>query len=299
MPFPDLHQDEVREGAPETIGPGHTGVYGTFIFAGPGTPGGMVSSGSVGCTRDLAGSDGDDFGSDWVSHRVPVCDGRVAQPPLRLDGNGVQLVAAPPPPGAGGGEGVLDFLDQDSVVGEYYPHCCALVQAMTGAAEVVAFDHNVRGRALKAADAQIRGGSAVQGPASIVHNDYTLDAAPRRLGQLAAAPSINDTLHAQGQALVSKERMRGAERGGRWCMINVWRNIRPEPVGKTPLAVVDAASVPLDGDSVVTFEIRYSDRVGENYMLKHQPGQRFYYFPKMTREVSISARVPVEVDCHN
>ena len=74
-------------------------------------------------------------------------------------------------------------------------------------------------------------------------------------------------------------------------MINVWRNIRPTAVTKTPLAIVDAASVQLQGDSVVTFEIRYRDRVGENYILKHQPGQRFYYFPAMERDEAMLIKV--------
>jgi hypothetical protein len=88
-------------------------------------------------------------------------------------------------------------------------------------------------------------GNAVQGPATVVHNDYTVAAAPRRLEQLATrADSANSTLPG-GAALVPPGALAAAKRGGRWAMINVWRNILPEgeAVAHTPLAVVDGASV--------------------------------------------------------
>ena len=133
-----------------------------------------------------------------------------------------------------------------------------------------AFDHNVRSRSLKAEGAQISGGNAVQGPATVIHNDYTVAGAPRRLDQLATetTASANDTLPRSAPVVpdVAKD---AVNRGERWAMINIWRNILPEgkPVAHTPLAVVDGASVQLgaDDDEIVTFEIRYADRVGENY----------------------------------
>ena len=73
---------------------------------------------------------------------------------MDLDVNGVQLVSSPIDEELPG----LDFLDQAAVLQRYYPHCCKLVQTVTGASEVYAFDHNVRSRGLKAAGAQISGG---------------------------------------------------------------------------------------------------------------------------------------------
>eukprot|EP00041_Stephanoeca_diplocostata_P020604 m.464307 g.464307 ORF g.464307 m.464307 type:complete len:132 (-) comp21616_c3_seq23:441-836(-) len=70
-------------------------------------------------------------------------------------------------------------------------------------------------------------------------------------------------------------------------MINVWRNIRDVPVSKTPLAACDAATI--SNDSIVTFEIRYKDRVGD--MSRYDPNQRWYYFPNMERDEAMLLKV--------
>ncbi len=267
MPFPDLRPEEVEQG--EAVDPQHPSAtdattWASFVFAGATTPSGTISSGNVGTERSADGSDGADFGTTWVRHRVPIADARAAG--LELDKNGAQLTHSPVDKELPN----LDFMDQADVLEKYYPHCCKLVQEMTGASEVYAFDHNVRSRSLKTAGAQISGGNAVQGPAAVVHNDYTITAAPRRLEQLATkgATSANDTLR-RDAPVVPAETLAAVNRGGRWAMINVWRNILPEgeAVARTPLAVVDGASVKLDAasDEIVTFEIRYADRIGENY----------------------------------
>eukprot|EP01047_Picozoa_sp_COSAG01_P002239 COSAG01_NODE_58_length_30193_cov_12.302020_22_plen_257_part_00 len=234
----------------------------------------------VGC------SDDHDFGNDWTSHRVPVRNARGAG--LRLDRNGVELVHDPVE------EQDFDYLDDAAVQERYYPRCCELVRAVTGAKDVMAFDHNVRSRELRDAGAHMVGGSAaaVLGPATIVHNDYTITSAPRRLEQLGGpSPHLNDTVQQQAAvaAAVGSAAAQGAQRrrrtraararSGQWCMVNVWRNIKAEPVARTPLAVVDASSVPLDGESVVTFEIRYQDRVGENYVREPATGRPLASLP--------------------
>ena len=66
---------------------------------------------------------------------------------------------------------------------------------MTGA-NAWAFDHNIRSVEGQSAGLKVKGGQDVQGPAHIVHGDYTLRSAPERLQQLAKAPSVNDTLRA-------------------------------------------------------------------------------------------------------
>merc|ERR1711865_327326 len=72
--------------------------------------------------------------------------------------------------------------------------------------------------------------------------------------------------------------------------INVWRNIADEPVEDMPLGVVDASTVP--NKDLVTFEVRYVDRTGENYLAKHDPPggvsddryHKWLYFPQMTKD---------------
>ena len=75
----------------------------------------------------------------------------------------------------------------------------------------------------------------------------------------------------------------------RYMFINVWRSVADEPVEDMPLGVCDATSVP--NDDLVTFEVRYVDRTGENYLAKYSPPDgmaddryhRWLYFPKMTK----------------
>ena len=57
------------------------------------------------------------------------------------------------------------------------------------------------------------------------------------------------------------------------------------PVERYPLALADAASVSVD--DLVTFEIRYTDRIGENYFARHAAEHRWLHFPRLTRDEAI------------
>ena len=83
----------------------------------------------------------------------------------------------------------------------------------------------------------------------------------------------------------SEEATRVLADGGRFAIINVWRNIAKEPVVTHPLALCDAQSV--DIEDLVVFEIQYQDRVGENYFAKHSPRHRWFYYPEITREEAL------------
>ena len=183
----------------------------------------------------------------------------------------------------------LDFFDHLEVVQGYYPECEALVRETTSAPHVFAFDHNVRSAAGKESKRPIRGGQQVQGPAHVVHGDYTLRSAPERLQQLAKPPSGNDTLYsviAPGESLVKPELVeRVLQDRGRFAFINVWRNIADEPVATHPLALCDGQSV--DPEDLVVFEIHYQDRVGETYCAKHSPRHQWYYYPALTRDEAL------------
>ena len=72
-----------------------------------------------------------------------------------------------------------DLFDQDSIRGVYYPETEALVKAATGAARVLAFDHNLRSGRI---DAQ--GEKVGMGPIRFVHNDYTVRSGPQRVREL-------------------------------------------------------------------------------------------------------------------
>jgi hypothetical protein len=177
----------------------------------------------------------------------------------------------------------IDFLDQNMVVHEYYAQCVEIVQEVTGA-RAFAFDHNVRSASGKQSKQRIAGGQQVQGPAHIVHGDYTLTSAPQRLRDLTRPPTGNDTLRhilSQDRPLIPPALAAPALEGrNRFAIINVWRNIAPEPVVTRPLALCDSQSV--EPDELVVFEIHYRDRIGENYFAKHSPRHQWFYYPRMT-----------------
>jgi hypothetical protein len=136
-------------------------------------------------------------------------------------------------------------------VNTYYSDCEAAVKEATGARWAFAFDHNVRsksgnsGMKRQAGAAQGRQG-LVQGPAQVVHGDYTLRSAAERMHQLGLPPSANDTLRQVlgDQPLLSPEILaRATAPGGRWAIINVWRNIAHTPVQAYPLACTDGKTV--------------------------------------------------------
>lgn len=182
----------------------------------------------------------------------------------------------------------IDFLDQNQVVHNYYAHCAEIVQEATGA-RAFAFDHNIRSASGKQKQQRIAGGQQVQGPAHIVHGDYTLTSAPQRLRDLTRPPTGNDTLRlvlAKDRPLIAPALAAPALEGTkRFAIINVSRSIAREPVVTHPLALCDSQSV--EPDQLVVFEIHYRDRIGENYFAKHSPRHQWFYYPSMTGDEAL------------
>ena len=112
--------------------------------------------------------------------------------------------------------------------------------------------------------------NAAAGPVPFVHGDYSDKSGPNRIRQLANKPSYTGTTlnEKDVESILSK----------RFIFINVWRNTKPEPVTRMPLAVCDATTIPKE--SMEVYELRYPDRVGENYCVatgKVQEHKWFYY----------------------
>lgn len=237
-------------------------------------------NGKLRLRRNLDGTDSGFEGVVVDERRVDLVDGREAG--CTLARHGFELRDHPL------ADPDFDFLEAGPVVTEYYADCAALVQEVTGAPHVYAFDHNVRSAAGKEARSRIEGGQEVQGPARIVHGDYTLTSAPERLQQLASPPGANDTylsLLEPGQALVPEDLAERAISEGRYAFINVWRNIDDAPVESDPLVLCAADSVtPPD---LAVFELHYSDRVGENYFSKWAPDHVWYTFPAIERDEAL------------
>ena len=244
----------------------------------------LYRNGKVLTRRDRDGSDAGREGVDLVDCPMQVHDARDIEKVDRrtLARSGFELCARPL------AEPDVDFLDNEQVVRGYYPECAEIVQEASGAAQVFAFDHNVRSATGKQSKQRIEGGQQVQGPAHLVHGDYTLTSAPQRLRDLAKPPSVNDTLRAvlpDGEALLDTEAVERALGGGRFAIINVWRNIAEAPVVTDPLALCDAGTV--QPEHLVVFEIHYHDRIGENYFAKHADDHRWYYYPALTRDEAL------------
>jgi hypothetical protein len=150
---------------------------------------------------------------------------------------------------------VKDFYDEAEVRQVYYPEITRIVREATGAKRVEIFDHTVRGN-----EKSVRGGVAIQEPASRVHNDYTPQSATRRVHDIAPAEA--------GRLLQY-----------RVVEINVWRPIRG-PLQSFPLGLIDARTIhPHD---LVATDLIYRDRIGEIYYVAHNPAHEWYYYPDMT-----------------
>ena len=245
----------------------------------------LYRNGEVLTRRDLDGSDAGTEGMHLEEREMTIQNARLLPPEERrtVAKNGFELLTRPL------ADNALDFFHHDQVARRYYPQCAEIVKEATGAAQVFAFDHNIRSAAVKENKRRITGGQEVQEPAHVVHGDYTLTSGPQRLQQFAKPPGGNDTLRSvldEGQSLVApRMAAKALDEGGRFAIINVWRNIADEPVATQPLALCDAQSV--YPEDLVVFEIHYQDRVGENYFSKHSPRHLWYYYPAMTRDEAL------------
>jgi hypothetical protein len=179
-------------------------------------------------------------------YEVPISNARLGGAPS-LDKQGFELIRHV--------TGVRNFADDQQAETLGRGEAEAIVQAATGAAYVLVFDHTLRRRAPEAA----------RQPSTRVHIDYTEYSAPQR---------VRDLLGAQAEALLDR----------RVAFINVWRPIN-HAAEDWPLALCDARSVrPKD---LVATDIIYPGRRGEIYGLRHHPAQRWSYFPAMQLDEAV------------
>jgi len=213
----------------------------------------------------------------WATAQKRVQNARGRNKTLQV--NGFELVDHPLDPH-------VNYFDMEEVVHKYYPAVEALVKHKTGASIVAAFDHNVRSMQGFKGGEKLQGTAKanVQQPLAVVHGDYTMTSAPERVKLLTEQPKVNDTYRivTGDKPLLPKVVL--AE-GTRFMLINVWRNIREEPIDMYPLAVADTSTV--DPSSLVTFEIHYTDRIGENYFCVESGEQEWFYYPRMRRDEAL------------
>ena len=248
-----------------------SGTLGHLNFMSEATKSSLYRNGGVLINREATGDESKYSGFEVDKYKINVINARQLFSPPDLNVNGFELVMDD------SFRFGFDFMNNAGVIEHYYPACETLL-AKTMGGKVFAFDHNVRSASGKSDGAKINGGQNVQGPAHMVHGDYTLRSGPERLAQLWKMPSGNDTLKGFiDQPLIPAKVIDSCQR---FAIINIWRNIDSLPVRSHPLALCDGQTV--EPEDLVVFEIHYSDRVGENYFSKASNRHRFYYWPDMT-----------------
>jgi len=144
-----------------------------------------------------------------------------------------------------------NFTDDEQIRRVYYPEVeKLLLDHVAGAHKVILFDHTIRRP------------TGNRTPVTRVHIDQTPFSAAERV-----------KLHAPEDA---EQLLRG-----RYRIINVWRPLNG-PVMAFPLAVADSQNV--RDEDLIPIEHRYPNRNGQTAAVKHNPGQKWYYWSGMTNE---------------
>jgi hypothetical protein len=189
-------------------------------------------------------------GGDFVERVVEITDARPLRGALSLDVQGFELLHSPTL--------ARDLYNARELESIYQPEIGQLVKRVTGADKVVVFDHTIRSNA-----EGHRGATGIREAVRRVHNDYTDKSAPQRIRDLLPPDEAERRLKK------------------RYAFINVWRPISG-PLEEAPLALADART--LRRDDLVASDLIYRDRLGEIYAIAERPGQRWFYFPHMTRD---------------
>jgi hypothetical protein len=148
------------------------------------------------------------------------------------------------------------FDDDDELKSVFYPQIIDFVKRHSGARRVVVFDHTIRKR--MPADLKVQ--TVVQRPAvMLVHSDYTVKSGPQR---------VRDLLPEEADALLAR----------RVAFYNVWKPLYRQ-VEELPLAMCDATTH--DEQDMLRMELKYRERTGEIYVMRHSPRHRWVYFPLM------------------
>jgi hypothetical protein len=146
-----------------------------------------------------------------------------------------------------------EFVDDEHIKRVYYPEVeKLLLENVPGATKVTLFDHTVRRSSP----------GATRAPVTRVHVDQTARSTEWRVN-----------LHDPEEA---DELLKG-----RYRIINVWRPINGV-VQAHPLGFASADTV--EDNDLVPVEHRYPHRTGETAAVRHNPGQKFYYWSGMDND---------------
>ena len=149
---------------------------------------------------------------------------------------------------------VESFARPELVQHDYYPAVAKHVRDATGACHVHVFDHNFRSH--RVSDRT----TSDDRPVMQVHNDYTEISAPQRIRDLLPADEAKVRLT------------------NRYMFINLWRPVN-HSVRESPLGICSARSI--RQEDFVTLALRYRDRDGQIYFMRHNPAHHWYYWSNM------------------
>lgn len=152
--------------------------------------------------------------------------------------------------------------DEEVVKSKFYPEVVEFLKKTVGAKRVLIFDHTIRTKANDAKKITQETNTTQRAPIFLVHCDYTSESGPLRVRQL---------LPDDAQDLLSR----------RVAFINVWKPVH-NVVEERPLAMCDSTTAA--SSDFFKLHLYYRDRKGENYVMKHSPEHKWWYFPKMTPE---------------
>jgi len=223
--------------------------------------------------------DGVQVEAEYATKLVSIKNGRGRD--WSLSENGFTIVEDEPE--------IIDFYNEMDICKKYYPACQELVKKVTGASKVFAYYHTVRSHeSIPGARLRAERGFPVEQPASCVHVDYSSQCAQRQVRQLAKPPhQWPDPRPLLGfKPLIESSEADEYLRGGkRWMIVNVWRNLSPEPVQRTPVALCDGRSTALD--DIVTFRVEVRRHSKEYYFSAYDDRHDWYYFPRARRDEAI------------
>jgi hypothetical protein len=147
------------------------------------------------------------------------------------------------------------FQDTERVKAIDYPEVVSALKAHTGADKVVIFDHTLRDSSVEPGRSRLR--EAVRR----VHDDQTLDSAPRRVAR-----------HLEPDEAAWRLQRR-------FAILNFWRPVG-QRVLRTPLAICDARTI--EPGDLIPSDLVYPDWTGETYAVGFNPRHRWYYYPRQT-----------------
>lgn len=156
----------------------------------------------------------------------------------------------------------FDRFDHDEAVrSQFYPPVAEFVRTTVGARRVIVFDHTIRSK-VNEQQQTAEHATTQRAPVMIVHCDYTPVSGPLRVRQM---------LPDEADSLLHR----------RVAFYNFWKPLKRR-VEEKPLAMCEVTSA--TQDDMLKMTLRYRDRTGEIFVMRHSSGHRWWYFPRMTPE---------------